>query len=1117
MAVQSDYRNRQIDALNKLAILDTAGEQSYDDIVEIAAFVCDAPISLLAFADADRQWFKANKGMNGVVDVPSDISFCTHTIQQDDVFEISDAMNDSRFTDSPLVTGSPNIRFYAGVPLCMSCGAKVGTLCVIDNKPKRLSNQQREMMRLLAATLVRILEARSLSNKHAVSEARFRALSEASPLGIFSATASGACTYANERWHQIFGRNHRHKGGFGWIRTLHPDDRKAVFSEWQRTTEIGADFDMSFRVQLPYGEIASVRTVSRPLLAANGEVSGHVGSVEDITIKKEQQEDLRKSETLIAETGAMANVGGWELELSTCKFIWTKQMCKIHDLPLGIQPTLKNALSLYTKGSQLALIGAYRNAISTGNGWDLELSVATKSGKTIWVRSVGHVHMALQQPVRLVGAVQDITKRVLRTKQLDDAHKKISIATESGEIGVWDWNVHTDKVTWTPQMFALYGLPNDAATANYARWADRVHPEDKEALEKTLAYLKNSDSTSIEDEFRIIWPDGSVHHMRVAARIFRDSDGSATQVIGVNWDVTQLRQLGIELARQHELLQVTLQSIGDAVITTDTNGYVTWLNPVAERMTGWSAQQAIGRQISVVFNIILESTRKPAPDPISRCMECNHVIKQVNNTVLISRIGAEFGIEVTAAPIKSNSNDSLGVVLVFHDVSTQRKLAKEMQYRAMHDVLTGLVNRSEFENRLQIAFDTSRNTVAQHALLYVDLDQFKLINDSCGHAKGDQLLVQIASLIRSVTRCKDTIARIGGDEFALILKDCDVDQAKDIAQKICDTIRDFQFIHENRRFRLGTSIGVVFLDHSWENIEAAMQAADLSCYTAKEEGRNRVHVWLDTDVVLQKRRENTKWAARIQQALDEDLFELHAQYIYATDSSVESINAEILVRMRSEDGQILYPNNFMAAAERFCLASRIDRWVLEETIHALKNYSGMTHIDTLFINLSGQSVGDCVFHADAIDLLTTAGTKVCKRICLEITETAAVTNMEDASKFVNHVRSLGVKVALDDFGAGASSFGYLKTLKVDLLKIDGQFIDGVVDDALDSAAVRCFVDVANVMGIQTVAEYVSNAEILDRISDIGVDFAQGFYLHKPEPIEQLIVSDSKKSLESVVV
>lgn len=978
MSKHSDEEKTRLAALRKLAILDTPEEFCYNDIVEIAASICDVPMSLVTFVDAERQWHKANIGLRHIEETPREATFCSYAIHQDGIFEINDASQDSRFVGNPLVADSPNVRFYAGATLRLSNGENVGTLCVMDNKPKLLSSIQRRMLSLLSTNVVNMLESRRATNNGVMSEAWFLALGAATSSGIFCTTADGACIYTNERWQEIFSLNFTEALGFGWSSTVHPDDKDAVFTNWQHTSATGADFEMNFRIKNPGRRTLSVRTVSRPVLTLDGEVSGHVGTVEDIT------------------------------------------------------------------------------------------------------------------------------HHVRQDKALENANERVSIATESGNIGVWDWNAKTNDVTWTPKMFSLYGLPREINKKEYSPWADSVHPGDKDAVELANRIAIESDAVSFDSEFRIIWPDGSVHHIRAAANITRDIHGTAIRILGVNWDVTPIRLLSGELARQHELLQVTLQSIGDAVITTDTHGSVTWLNPVAEDLTGWSAQQAIGEQISIVFNIINESTRRPASDPTGHCMDSSQVVRLACNNVLISRTGLEFGVEDSAAPIRSKSGELLGAVLVFHDVSEQRQLTNEMKYRAMHDMLTGLVNRSEFESRLQIALNSATKSSISQALLYVDLDQFKLVNDSCGHPQGDQLLIRISKLMSSIVRREDTVARIGGDEFALILKDCDIDQARQTAQVICDSMSDFIFIHNGRRFRIGTSIGVVCLDQGWTNIEAVMQAADLSCYAAKEDGRNRVHVWHDTDASLLERRESTEWRARIEQALEEDRFELHAQHINPTGSDNDEICIEILIRLRDDDGKLLYPNHFIAAAERFNLATRIDRWVLHNTIENIKNLLAANHVNTLFINLSGQSVGDRVFHADAIKLLTEAGPDICQMLCLEITETAAITNMTEASVFVNDVRKLGVMVALDDFGAGASSFGYLKTLTVDIIKIDGQFIEGIVGDPLNNAAVRCFVDVANVMGIKTIAEYVSDATILKCVTDIGVDYAQGFHIHRPEPIEQVL-------------
>ncbi|PZQ76481.1 MAG: hypothetical protein DI563_06900 [Variovorax paradoxus] len=345
---------------------------------------------------------------------------------------------------------------------------------------------------------------------------------------------------------------------------------------------------------------------------------------------------------------------------------------------------------------------------------------------------------------------------------------------------------------------------------------------------------------------------------------------------------------------------------------------------------------------------------------------------------------------------------------------------------------------------------------------------------------------------------------MGGDEFAVILEHCSADQAQRVAHQICERMDDFRFIHDDKRFRIGASIGLVPVDHRWGAAAAVMQAADTSCYAAKEAGRNRVHAWFDTDQAMRARHGDMQWASRIEQALDESQFELHAQRITSLSSADDGFHAEVLLRLRDTAGTIVTPGAFLPAAERFHLATRVDRWVLKQVVEQLKGDGVCPIVSKLSVNLSGQSIGNRAFHRQALDLLSNAGEAVCACLCLEITETVAVTNMTDAALFIQQVRALGVQVALDDFGAGACSFGYLKSLPVDFIKIDGQFIRDVVDDPLDEAAVRCFVDVARVVGVRTVAEFVDRPAVLARVKEIGIDFAQGYLVHRPEPLEALL-------------
>ncbi len=1228
----------RLNALIELAVLDSAPEPEFDAIVEAAALVCGVTISLISLIDTERQWFKANVGLPGATETPRDMAFCAHAIHEEGILEVEDATLDPRFCDNPLVTSKPNIRFYAGATLRLRTGEHLGTLCVIDNKPHKLSLHQRAVLAKLAIAVVKALEGRHALERQrrlitlsteaiknlAESDIRFRKLSENSSIGIYETDAAGACIYTNAAWQNIYGLTPEESMGDGWTQTLHPDDRAAVFSEWQRTASDRSEFSMSFRIRQTSSEIKYVHSRANSVVNPENIITGFIGSVEDVTTqalarhetetllstissqfivsitdkhgaiievndsfcaisqysreellgrnhrivnsgehpqeffevmwktissgvpwrgdicnrakdgslfwvnsvitplvnsrgeadrymairsditqRKLQEEALRKSQFLLNQTGALAGVGGWEVDLQKNTIYWSEETCRIHGVPAHYQPTLEEAIHFYAPEAQPIIRSAVNNSIATGEGWDLELPFIQTNGTRIWVRAVGQIEFEAGKPTRLLGAFQNIDERVKQVQELHSIKDRISLATDSGEIGVWEYNVISGEMIWDEWMYRLYGeLPNESKSS-YSLWASHLHPEDLANAEAAISDAING-IRDFATEFRIILKSGAIRNIRGTARVIRNEQGTAIKLIGVNWDVTSLHALSTQLAEQHELLRVTLQSIGDAVITTDPQGSITWLNPVAERMTGWSAQEACGRPLLQVFHIINQDTRLTTESPVETCLAQGKMVGLANHTLLISRNGDEFGIEDSAAPIRNEKGEMLGAVLVFHNVTEQRRLSGEISYQATHDALTGLVNRTEFDVRLRRLLHSMRDDQSQHAFMYIDLDQFKIVNDSCGHSGGDRLLQQVSKLLSETIRSRDTLARLGGDEFGVILEKCTTEQALRVAQEICDKMEIFRFIHDDKRFRIGTSIGLVPVDSRWPNTAELMQAADTSCYVAKETGRNRVHMWLDTDMALRTRHGEMQWATRIEQTLDENRFELFAQRITPLNGDLNKIHAEVLLRMRDSDGSLIQPGTFLPAAERFHLASRIDRWVLQKSIQWLTNTPHTAQLEMLSINLSGQSVGDRAFHRQAIEMLKESGPEVCKLICIEITETAAVTNLTDASLFIEQLCELGVSVALDDFGAGASSFGYLKQLKVNILKIDGQFIKNLLTDPLDDVAVRCFIDVAKVMKIKTVAEYVDNPDVLARIHELGVDYAQGFLLHKPEPISQAI-------------
>jgi diguanylate cyclase (GGDEF)-like protein/PAS domain S-box-containing protein len=561
---------------------------------------------------------------------------------------------------------------------------------------------------------------------------------------------------------------------------------------------------------------------------------------------------------------------------------------------------------------------------------------------------------------------------------------------------------------------------------------------------------------------------------------------------------SQLAQANDVLQTEKELFRVTLQSIGDAVITTDATGRITYLNKVAEDLTGWPEAKARGRLLAEVFRIVHEDTREPAADPVGRGLRARGPIGPLNHTVLICRDEREISIDTSVAPILDGSETAIGAVLVFRDVTAQRKLAQQLSHQATHDTLTELMNRREFERRLTHLLALA-SPYAPHALLYLDLDQFKVVNDTCGHAAGDDLLRQISALLRTKLRARDTLARLGGDEFGVLLEHCAVPEAKRIANNLRELVHGFRFGWQDKSFHIGVSIGLVPLNQAGETPSGVLGAADSSCYAAKEMGRNRVHVYQADDSMLAQRHGEMRWMPRIQQALADERFRLYYQPIVPIGpSTLAEQHGEILLRMLDEEGQIVPPGAFLPAAERYGLMLAIDRWVVRKTLEALSVSTPREGDTTFSINVSAQSLGAADFLDFVVEQIE--GTGVSPRtLCFEITETSAVSELAHVLHFIDILKARGCRFALDDFGTGVSSFSYLKTLPVDYLKIDGGFIRNLATDQIDRAMVEAVHRIGHIMGLRTIAEWVQNDAILETLREIGVDYCQGYASGEPQP------------------
>jgi diguanylate cyclase (GGDEF)-like protein/PAS domain S-box-containing protein len=576
---------------------------------------------------------------------------------------------------------------------------------------------------------------------------------------------------------------------------------------------------------------------------------------------------------------------------------------------------------------------------------------------------------------------------------------------------------------------------------------------------------------------------------------------SEERFVGSLSDIRKRRQAEALLFEEKERAQVTLASIADAVVTVDTAGRIEFMNPVAERLTGWPLGEAQQRPVAEVFAVVDEATGAPIADPVARALSEGTAIEAEGNVVLLCRGAESIAIDYSVAPIRDRTARTVGAVLVVQDMSRERQYAARLSNLASHDPLTGLLNRREFEQRVRATVEHREAEEGQHAVLYLDLDQFKVVNDTSGHAAGDELLRQVGALLRPRLREGDVLARLGGDEFGVLLPHCPPSPALRIAEALRKAIVDFRFAWKNRSFTIGVSIGLVNLAEGPHTLATVLSAADAACYLAKDKGRNRVQVYRPEDSEVALRRGEMEWVNRLHRALAEDRLCLYSQPMHAMHvTGTEVLHQELLVRLIDESNELIQPITFIPAAERYHLMPSIDRWVIRTAFRLLadRRAAGDATVlsGTYAINLSGASIGDDQF----LDYVREnfARFRIPHRaICFEITETTAVTSLSKAAEFIGAMREPGCRFALDDFGVGVSSFTYLKQLPVDYIKIDGSFVRNMLHDPVDAAMVEAIHRIGRVMGKQTIAESVETAATLEALRSVGVDFAQGNAIAPP--------------------
>ena len=742
---------------------------------------------------------------------------------------------------------------------------------------------------------------------------------------------------------------------------------------------------------------------------------------------------------------------------------------------------------------------------------ELHIGSTLMIGFSVHGEIAGFLGIANEQPVdgwdanlhllmKLFGSSLAVGLERVRDKEiLEELQERNSLVAITANDGIWDFDGQTKRINLSRRWKTMLGYDPDEEDVKLD-WYNLVHPDDIARVQTRMREHLEGKLPFFESVHRMKHQGGDWRWMKSRAKCVLDENGRLIRLLGVEVDITERKVYEDALFREKESAQITLQSIGDGVITTDAKCNVEYVNPVAEELTGWKVDDASGRPIDEIFRGFHEETCEPLENPLAVSIRRDRAIKSVRPTLLIRRDGNELYIESTASPIRDGKGTVSGGVLVFHDVSESRDLNRRLSYHASHDILTGLVNRAEFENRVERALKSARARETSYALLYLDLDQFKIVNDSCGHSAGDALLGQLGTLLKSKIRWRDTLARLGGDEFGVLLESCSLEEAMNTAETLRMAIGEYKFVWEERTFRLGVSIGVVPITADNEDVAALLTAADSACAAAKEAGRNRIHSFQENDIDLMRRRREMQWAARINNALEDNRFELFRQTIQPLQVEEDGAHYEILLRMRDENGGIISPGLFIEAAERYGITPSIDRWVIRSAFRWLVSEADeRERLSLCSINLSGQSLGDEKFLPFVIDQFQMSGIDATK-ICFEITETAAIASYSQANRFINALKELGCMFALDDFGTGLSSFGYLKHFPVDFLKIDGSFVKEILHDPIDREMVRSINEIGHLTGKQTIAEFAENEEIITMLRGMGIDYAQGYGVSEPKRV-----------------
>ncbi len=842
---------------------------------------------------------------------------------------------------------------------------------------------------------------------------------------------------------------------------------------------------------------------------ATGEPEYFISQVQDIGERRHAQQQLAEAESRWHFALESARQGVWDSNLRTGEHFVSGVWKSL--LGFGDDEFDSHAVAwsdLVHPDDRGALADLERRCV-TGNQdmFEAEFRMRHKDGHWVWILDRGRVieRDDTGRAARLIGTHTDISDRRRTEEAVRALNERFRLAMTAAEVGLFEYDAGQNRVLWDERLYRLYRCDQKHFGGHFADWAQRVHRDDLARMDREFEEMARGERVTLSDH-RIVRDDGVVRYIHTVGQFIPARGEQSPRVIGVQWDVTPHTLLNQALAEEKERLRITLTSIGDGVICTDAVANITFMNPVAEQLTGWTLAEAEGQPVGAVFALVHEDDGRPFDDPVWEVLHSHRTVTTQEGALLVNRRDDRFSVHQTTAPVITAAGEVVGTVLIFQDVTGARALQKALAYAANHDALTGLPNRTAFETVLTDLSLAAGHDGRQHALAYIDLDRFKIVNDTAGHAAGDALLREAARTLKAALPANDVVARLGGDEFGVLLLDSGVDEADAACRSLIEALGRLRFYWEGRTYDIGASVGLTAISGPVFSADELMKQADVACYAAKAAGRNRVSLYTAGAGDAERHYREIHVAAGIRAALESSRFRLYAQEIRdLSPGARHRTRYEILLRMIGENGEVMPPGTFIPAAERYDLMGIIDRWVIATLLRAYRDDLRRHPSLEVTINLSANSLSDPLLWPFVHNEIRISGIAPA-RLHFEITETALVNNFSVAREFVAAVRATGAKVVLDDFGTGLSSFAYLKQFQVDCIKIDGSFVRHMTANPVDRRIVESINDIGHALGLSTVAEFVENESTLEAVRAIGIDQAQGYCIGRPLPLSEILQS-----------